>query len=351
MGLRASVLMVLLCSVAMPAWAMHPSLEPGRTAFQNGEFNIALAQLKEAESNPELTNEDRALLLWTRGICLLALKKNGQAVQAFDALLEVEPLYEPSRVDASPRFFAVFKKRADLYRAAHEVTLGPAELQGANLRVPILKNRNEARTVVVFARAPGEAEFRQFPLAVENEVASGVLGSLEMWELAAPHGKLEVVLEARNGRNAAVARVGNALAPTMLPLRPEDLSGALEQLRPPPPVLPPPVVAPPPAEPAPAPQPPEESSRARPVLVGSGSVLLGVGLLGALLGVVAGVTALGSYGAMWSLPRKFDGDRDPVFNTLYMAWLGGMAAAALVFPAVLLAGLLGVAGLVAGALS
>lgn len=343
--LRRGVLAgALLVAQSVTSWA-HPIVDGARASYQEGELSIALARLEEAEGDPNLTQQDRALLLWYRALCLHAQGKKDQAGAVFDQLIAMEPLYEPSRVDANPRMKALFQARVEAWRAEHGVTVAAPLLSGARVQVQLSGHAEEVASVVVFARVPGAASFRTFSLPVEGGRSEGPLSDDELWQQAGRAGALELVAEARNGREAAVARVGNALQPVRVEVSADDAARALEELHPAPPPQPevdpllpvsPPVVT----TEKPVDAGADASSRVRPLGLGIAAVA-GVGAgLALVVAVLSGLVAGGSYVGLVLYPPTLGGDARPEYNALVMGVAGGAGVLAVTLGVALLGALL-----------
>ncbi|MBI5495556.1 MAG: hypothetical protein HY904_11075 [Deltaproteobacteria bacterium] len=277
---------------ALPAWA-SPEVEAGKAAFLRGDLRPALAKLDEAARSPSVTEEELVDIHWFRGACYHALGKRDLSEKEFDALLAVRPLFTPNKLETPPDVRAAFKKRADHYLKAHGVTFGPPRLQGTALEVTLAGAVAEAREAFVFARAPGDVRYVQFPLALEGPKAQGELADAALWERAGAAGSLQVVLEARNRRGTPVARGGDAVQPLSLAVTPEAARVALDALK---------AKAQPAPEPAPPVQPLAAADGNPPAPAAAGSpartplLVAGLGLLGvsSLTGLAALAGAVGA---------------------------------------------------------
>lgn len=301
----------------------HPGLDAAKAAYDNGDYAIALARLVEAERDPQLTDTELATLHWYRAICLHAQGRKNKATAEFDEVLRLQPLFDPSVADASPKVLAAFYKRAQAYQRDHGVTVVvPPRMDGAQLSVTLEGHPSEATSVTVFFRAMGQPSFKQASLPVANAVAEGLLSDVATWEEVGRAGALELVVEPRNSRGAAVGRMGNAKAPMIMAVTPEQVNKALETLRPPPE----PVPVTPPVEPPPVakvdPPPPSRSPWVGRVVLAAG-VTLGAAGLAMLAGAVwMAAAGAGSYAGIWALPREVGQEASPLYRGLLVSWLG-----------------------------
>lgn len=325
---RLFLAVTLLAALATSASA-HPGVDGARASYQEGELAIALARLEEAEADPNLSQSDRLLLLWYRALCLYAQNKKADAERVFDQLIALEPLYEPSKVDANPKMKAVYGARVEAWRQAHGVTLERPSVDGARMSVALAGHPEEAATVVIFARVPGAGSFKTFPLPVTEGRAQGLLPDEELWQQAGKAGALEIVAEARNGRQAAIARLGDAVRPVALPVTRAQAESALNELRPVPvATVTPPTTTTNPVLPNDPPPPitPEETRPSTVRMAGLGvgaafGALTGVALLTALL---SGIVATVGYAGATVYPRHVGGDTEPGWNALLAALVGGV---------------------------
>ncbi len=356
----------------------HPNLDAARQAYEDGSFRVALSRLTVAEQDPTLTRGQLVQLQWIRAASFHALGQVVDATRALDLLLLLDPLHEPSLADASPPLMAVFEQRRAAWREQHAVTLGPPALNAAGqVTVHLEGKTHEVAAVLAFARAPGNPEYTRVPLKLRGEDARGAITDDALWDACAKAGVVELVLEARNHSGATVARLGNATAPSTVPM-PVDPEPVVPPTPPPPSVDPPatPDAPPPPppvvsvVDPPGADQPgammdlpvaantaasaqaaldtsktdPAASPTSRPaplVLLGGG--LLGLGALTLVLGLgAAGISTL-FYVGLWLVPRGVGQDVSLPYRALLGGWVTGAVVAVVTFgiTALLLAGGLG----------
>ncbi len=103
-GLSGSLLLVALA--AGPAAAQDP-LSAARDLYAAAAYEDALTVLNRLRAQPERL-EDRPRIEQYRAFCLLALGRSADAEQAIEALVIVEPWYQPSDAEASPRVRSAF---------------------------------------------------------------------------------------------------------------------------------------------------------------------------------------------------------------------------------------------------
>src|SRR5687767_3841877 len=106
---RSCAVAFVLCLCAVPpASASHPKVDAARAAYDRGEMSIALALLNEAERDAAVGGDDLVQLYWYKAACFHAKGNAAEVAAAFDKLLKVQPLFEPSVVDASPELYKAF---------------------------------------------------------------------------------------------------------------------------------------------------------------------------------------------------------------------------------------------------
>ncbi|MEW5854024.1 MAG: tetratricopeptide repeat protein, partial [Myxococcota bacterium] len=220
-------LCALACVLAAPLLHAHPDVDAAKEAFARGEFRQALSKLERAERSPSKTEEDVVDMYWYRGASFHALGRTDDANRAFDALLELRPLYQPDKYESSPDLRAAFQSRATLYQQQKGVMLGPPSLDGATLSVPIIARAEKVSSVVVFVRTSGSVTYQSFTLPLVERGAQGVVGNRDFWQQAARVGSLDLVLEARNPGGVPLARAGDAVRPLEFKLTPAQLNAAL----------------------------------------------------------------------------------------------------------------------------
>ncbi|MEW5848472.1 MAG: hypothetical protein AB2A00_06635, partial [Myxococcota bacterium] len=216
-------LVVLLLAGAGP----NPDLDAAKEAFARAEYRQALARLEQAERSPTLDEAGLVELHWYRGVSLHVLGKRDEARRSFDALLALQPLYTPNRLETSPDIRAAFKERSDAYQREHGVVMATPVLKGAELSVSLSGHPEEVGALVVFARPTGAVRYQPFELKVEGTTARGKVPAF-LFEEPAPG--LDLVLEARNRRGAPLSRVGDAKEPVHLTVSDAERAAALRAL-------------------------------------------------------------------------------------------------------------------------
>ena len=221
----ATVCLLLLCTSL--ARAEPQSLAAAKNDYEHGDYLRALALLAESQKSPELTEDGVVQVHWLRGACFHALGKRGEATKAFDAVLKLQPLFQPNPYETPPDLRALFKKQADEFHRRFGVQLGQVELdEGANVRVTVT-GAGKATSVMVFARSPGDTSYRKFELPVADAAAKGVLDDLQLWERVAAASAVELVVEARSANGVPIARSGDALKPLSVPVTAAQAQGAI----------------------------------------------------------------------------------------------------------------------------
>jgi tetratricopeptide (TPR) repeat protein len=97
-------LAILLLSAARAA--AQDSLDPVRNLYASAEYEEALTAIGRLKSNADLggvVEIDRY-----RALCLIALGRSAEADQAIETTVTLDPLYQPTAADASPRVRAAF---------------------------------------------------------------------------------------------------------------------------------------------------------------------------------------------------------------------------------------------------
>lgn len=90
--------------VAVPAFAQGAAdpLDAARELYESARYDEALAVLNEIRS------KDRRLIEQYRSLCLLALGRTPEAEAAIAAVINVDPTYQPSEAEVSPRVRSIF---------------------------------------------------------------------------------------------------------------------------------------------------------------------------------------------------------------------------------------------------
>ncbi len=108
---RILLTVCLLVTVAAPAAAQgregrDTPLAAARDLYASARYDEALAVLNGI--NPADTAPERKSVEQYRSLCLLALGRSAEAEEAIAAVVTVDPLFQPSETDASPRVRAAF---------------------------------------------------------------------------------------------------------------------------------------------------------------------------------------------------------------------------------------------------
>jgi TonB family protein len=101
--IRLTLAILLIASAS--AAAQH-SLDPVRNHYAAAEYEEALTAIGRLKSNADLgavVEIDRY-----RALCLIALGRSAEADQAIEATVAMDPFYQPTATDASPRVRAAF---------------------------------------------------------------------------------------------------------------------------------------------------------------------------------------------------------------------------------------------------
>lgn len=343
-------LQVLLATALLANTASaHPGVDAARAAYEEGDFSTALFRLKEVERDPKLTDADLVQVYWVRASSQMAMGRRKDADASFDRLLAIQPLYEPSTVDASPAVLAALNRRREVYNRNHGVAFGTPTWTPPDVQIELTRNAARVGSMTIFARASGDTAFKQYSLPAKEGKIEGRVEDLALWEQACRTGKLEVALEARNERGAALARQGDAQTPLEVSLDQAACANAISVLQPPPPANPEPTptvdpnantptqpVAPV-AEPTPSPL----------VTFPWGAILggvFGVGTAGLLvLSLVSAAISTASYAGTWLHPVEVGAESSFSYRGLFYGWLGTMGAGGVM---ALLAGGTGLAAVV-----
>lgn len=101
--IRWTLAILLLSSASAAA---QDSLDPIRNLYASAEYEEALTAIGRLKSSADLggvVEIDRY-----RALCLIALGRSAEADQAIEATVTLDPLYQPTAADASPRVRAAF---------------------------------------------------------------------------------------------------------------------------------------------------------------------------------------------------------------------------------------------------
>ena len=101
--IRCTLAILLLSSASAAA---QDSLDPVRSLYASAEYEEALTAIGRLKSNANLggvVEIDRY-----RALCLIALGRTAEANQAIETTVILDPLYQPTAADASPRVRAAF---------------------------------------------------------------------------------------------------------------------------------------------------------------------------------------------------------------------------------------------------
>ena len=101
--IRCTLAILLLSSASAAA---QDSLDPVRNLYASAEYEEALTAIGRLKSNADLggvVEIDRY-----RALCLIALGRSAEADQAIETTVTLDPLYQPTAADASPRVRAAF---------------------------------------------------------------------------------------------------------------------------------------------------------------------------------------------------------------------------------------------------
>lgn len=247
---------LVACAVVLGAFLSsaqaHPLVEKGKQQMERGDFRKALQTLEDAEHLPDLTDEDLVDVYWHQGLILHSMGKEKAAIDAFDKLVELQPLYLPPRRDTPPEVRALFESRAVQFQREKGVRACVSLLRGATMEVRFTGNVASVTRVVLYVRPSGERAFVRFDAAVQGGVALVDVKEPALWERM--ENGFDVVVEAYARRNTVLSREGDALAPLTVGITPQARDLALRALRDPPvttEITPP--VAPAPANPEPVP--------------------------------------------------------------------------------------------------
>src|SRR5512134_1406461 len=103
---RTFVHVLLAGCLAAPAFAQGTGaadpLDSARELYASARYDEALAVLNE------LRSADRRSIEQYRSLCLLALGRTPEAEAAIAAVITVDPTYQPSEADVSPRVRSAF---------------------------------------------------------------------------------------------------------------------------------------------------------------------------------------------------------------------------------------------------
>src|SRR5262245_13039595 len=107
MRVSAFLLGALLTFVAVAARA-EDSVSAARERYAAAEYEDALAMLDRLKQRGNDGLNQRGIEQY-RAYCLLALNRASAAEEAITAVITLDPLYQPSDDDASPRIRGAFK--------------------------------------------------------------------------------------------------------------------------------------------------------------------------------------------------------------------------------------------------
>jgi TonB family protein len=103
-------MLLLAGSVAAPAAAQENPLAAARDLYASARYDEALAVLNGLRPNSASNRTDLKFVEQYRSLCLLALGRGSEAEAAIAAVVEVDPLYQPTETEASPRVRTAFSE-------------------------------------------------------------------------------------------------------------------------------------------------------------------------------------------------------------------------------------------------
>lgn len=166
--------MLLLAGVSVhgqtPAFTSTParsartadSIEAARELYASARYDEALAVLNGLTSSENPAPAERKLVEQYRSLCLLALGRAGEAEAAIAIVVQVDPFYQPSEAEASPRVRTTF---ADVRQRL----------------LPELARARYADAKAAYDRkafAEASARFREVVALLEDPQMNGRLGDL-----------------------------------------------------------------------------------------------------------------------------------------------------------------------------
>jgi hypothetical protein len=176
---------------------------------------------------------------WLQAATFHALQRIPERDAALTKLVALRPLYEADASTAHPELRTALEAARKRWQAAEGVTVGEVALSDASVVVPLDGVLKRARTVDVFARPGGSVPLRHWSAGVEGTSVAVKLDDARFWESAAEAGSLDVVVEVRDDRGVALARVGDAVTPRPIAVTAAHAAAARAALRAPSPEPPP----------------------------------------------------------------------------------------------------------------
>lgn len=152
------------CLTTTIAVAQQSPLVAARDLYASARYDEALAMLNGIRPGESDTGSDMKSVEQYRSLCLLALGRGPEAEKAIAAVVTVDPAYQPSESEASPRVRAAF---SDVRRR-----LLP---QIASARYTVAKETFDRRD---FASAEGQ--FRELLALLDDPDMGGKLSDLRM---------------------------------------------------------------------------------------------------------------------------------------------------------------------------
>ncbi|MBX7195691.1 MAG: hypothetical protein K1X94_26780 [Sandaracinaceae bacterium] len=109
---------LLLSTLGAPAIALaHPAVDAGVAAYEEADFERALALFEQAEAGDGMSAADLAILLEHRALAAQALGRDDEVGRALTALAELDPAHAFS-ARVPPTIVAAFAERARAQQAA-----------------------------------------------------------------------------------------------------------------------------------------------------------------------------------------------------------------------------------------
>jgi tetratricopeptide (TPR) repeat protein len=105
---RTTGALVLMAALAGPAVAQETPLAAARELYASARYDEALAVLNGIRPLDSGNAEEVKSVEQYRSLCLLALGRGQEAEAAIEAVVTVDPAYQPTETDASPRVRAAF---------------------------------------------------------------------------------------------------------------------------------------------------------------------------------------------------------------------------------------------------
>ncbi len=315
-----------------------------RSWYEKGRFKEALKVLETRERDPSLSDEERVEIYVLRAAAHAALGKTADRDAALDTLVKLRPLYELDPVVSHPEMRAALEARRTAWVTSEGLSVVDVAVAPPQVRVKLEGNLTRAKDVELFARPKGEVALLRLKVPVEGSGATFTLGEARVWEAAAAAGGLEVVAEVKDLNGIALARLGDAVTPRLIPVTAEQ--AALVRL-PDPNAMPPPTTAeerraePEEEEASEEPRPRKKKARIKTVLspLRAGGLLLGavvapltlsllsaVGCCGGCILSVALGSALDNFGLGWVQQTLQYGSLALCPTSLGLGVLGGAGA-------------------------